>query len=174
MKDPSDANRQALEQQLRDLQQAIERHMQALMEEAQRNHEELPFDPDSQHLSDRDFERMAEAAREAAREGHMDEAQQRMAELERMLDQLRNARAEHGKAAQQRARATPARAPADERVAGHDRAPGRLAGPRAEPFRGRRRGRGSASRRRPSRPIPTPSARRTGGCSRRCGGRWAS
>lgn len=103
MKDPSDANRQALEQKLRELQQAIEQHMQALMQEAQRNHEELPFDPDSQHLSDRDFERMAEAAREAAREGHMDEAQQRMAELERMLDQLRNARAEHGKGAQQRA-----------------------------------------------------------------------
>ncbi len=103
MKDPTDANRQALEKRLQELQQAIERHMQALLEEAQRNHEELPFDPDSQHLSNRDFEQMAEAAREAAREGRMDQAQQRMAELERMLDQLRNARAEHGKAAQQRA-----------------------------------------------------------------------
>ncbi|MGA3398097.1 MAG: DUF4175 family protein [Acetobacteraceae bacterium] len=103
MKDPTDANRQALEQRLRELQQAIEQHMQALQEEARRNHEELPFDPQSQHLSNRDFEQMAEAAREAAREGRMDQAQQRMAELERMLDQLRNARAEHGKAGQQRA-----------------------------------------------------------------------
>lgn len=103
MKNPSDANREALEKRLQELQQAIERHMEALLEEAQRNHEELPFDPNAQHLSDRDFERMAEAAREAAKEGHMDEAQQRMAELERMLDQLRNARAEHGKAGQQRA-----------------------------------------------------------------------
>jgi len=103
MRDPSEANRQALEKRLQELQQAIERHMQALLEETQRNHEELPFDPNSQHLSDRDFEQMAEAAREAAREGRMDDAQRRMAELERMLDQLRNARAEHGKMAQQRA-----------------------------------------------------------------------
>ncbi len=102
-KDPTDANRQALEQRLQELQRAIEQHMEALLEEAQRNHQELPFDPQSQHLSNRDFERMAEAAREAAREGRMDQAQQRMAELERMLDQLRSARAEHGKAGQQHA-----------------------------------------------------------------------
>lgn len=103
MQDPSEANRQALEKRLQELQQAIDRHMQALLEEAERNHEELPFDPQAQHLSNRDFEQMAEAAREAAREGRMDEAQRRMAELERMLDQLRNARAEHGKMAQQHA-----------------------------------------------------------------------
>jgi tetratricopeptide (TPR) repeat protein len=103
MQEPSDANRQALEKRLQELEQAIERHMQALMEEAQKNHEELPFDPQSQHLSDRDFQRMAEAARQAAREGRMADAQQQMAELERMLDQLRNARAEHGKLAQRRA-----------------------------------------------------------------------
>ena len=57
----------------------------------------MPFDPNAQHLSNRDMDRMAEQAREAAREGRMDEAQQRMAELERMLDRLRNARAEHGR-----------------------------------------------------------------------------
>ena len=56
---------------------------------------EMPFDPDAQHLSNRDLDKMAEQAREAARDGRMDEAQQRMAELERMLDKLRNARAEH-------------------------------------------------------------------------------
>ncbi|HEY3847972.1 MAG TPA: DUF4175 domain-containing protein [Acetobacteraceae bacterium] len=103
MKDPSEANRQALEQRLQELQRAIEQHMQALLDEARRNHEELPFDPNMQHLSNRDFERMAEAARQAAREGRMDDAQQRMAQLERMLDQLRNARAEHGEAGQRHA-----------------------------------------------------------------------
>lgn len=100
--DPSKANREALEKRLQELQQAIERHMQALLDEAQRNHEELPFDPQAQHLSNRDLERMAEAARDAARDGRMQDAQQRMAELERMLDQLRNARAEHGQQGQQR------------------------------------------------------------------------
>jgi uncharacterized protein (TIGR02302 family) len=100
---PNDANRQALEKRLQELEQAIERHMQALMDEARHNPDAVPFDPDAQHLSDRDFEKMADAARQAAREGRMDQAQQRMAQLERMLDQLRTARADGGKAAQQRA-----------------------------------------------------------------------
>jgi len=103
MKDPSQANREALEKRLQELQQAIERHMQALMAEALRNHQELPFDPSAQHLSDRDFEHMAREAEEAARQGNMDQAQQRMAELERMLDELRNARMANSKAMQRRA-----------------------------------------------------------------------
>ncbi|HTW68322.1 MAG TPA: DUF4175 family protein, partial [Acetobacteraceae bacterium] len=103
MKDPNEANRQALEKRLQELQQAIERHMQALMEEARRNHEELPFDPDAQHLTNKDFQRMAREAEQAARQGDMNQAQQRMAELERMLDELRNARMANGKAMQQRA-----------------------------------------------------------------------
>ena len=46
---------------------------------------------------------MAREAEQAARQGDMSQAQQRMAELERMLDELRNARAANGKAMQQRA-----------------------------------------------------------------------
>ena len=57
----------------------------------------MPFDPEAQRLTNRDLDKMAEQAREAAREGRMEDAQQRMAELERMLDKLRNARAEHGR-----------------------------------------------------------------------------
>ena len=104
MQDPSDANRETLEKRLQALEQAIERHMQALEQQAQRDHQALPFDSRARHLSDRDFDRMAEAARKAAQQGNMNEAQRRMAELERMLDQLRNARAEHGHAARQHAR----------------------------------------------------------------------
>jgi uncharacterized protein (TIGR02302 family) len=95
--EPNDANREALDRRLKELEEAIERHLQALAEEARRNNDEMPFDPNARRLTDRDLDRMAEQAREAAREGRMDEAQQRMAELERMLDRLRNARAEHGR-----------------------------------------------------------------------------
>ncbi len=95
LREPNQANREDFDKKLQALEQAIERHMQALMEEAKRNDQELPFDPDAQHLSNRDLDKMAEEAREAAREGRMQDAQQRMAELERMLDRLRNARAEH-------------------------------------------------------------------------------
>ncbi len=107
-REPNDANRAELDKRLKELEQAIERHLQALVEEARRNNEAMPFDPNAEHLSNRDLDRMAEQAREAARQGKMDEAQQRMAELERMLDRLRNARGEHGRdgerTAQQRQR----------------------------------------------------------------------
>ena len=97
IREPTDANREALEQRLKELEDAIQQHLQAMLDEARRNNEQMPFDPDSEHLSSRDLDKMAEQAREAAREGRMEDAQQRMAELERMLDKLRNARAEHGR-----------------------------------------------------------------------------
>lgn len=97
VREPNEANREALDKRLKELEEAIERHLQALTEEAKRNNDEMPFDPEAQRLTNRDLDKMAEQAREAAREGRMQDAQQRMAELERMLDKLRNARAEHGR-----------------------------------------------------------------------------
>ncbi|MEA2736997.1 MAG: hypothetical protein QOH05_304, partial [Acetobacteraceae bacterium] len=91
---PNDQNRQDLAKKLEELRQAIDRHMQALLEEAQRNNSIMPFDPKAMQLSDRDMQRMAERAEKAAKEGRMADAQQQMAELERMLDQLRNAHAQ--------------------------------------------------------------------------------
>lgn len=91
-REPTEANRQELEKRLKELEQAIEKHMQALLDELRRNNTEMPFDPSTRQLSNRDLQRMAEDARRAAQEGRMKDAQQRMAELERMLDQLRNAR----------------------------------------------------------------------------------
>jgi uncharacterized protein (TIGR02302 family) len=89
---PNEATRQELAKKLEELRQAIDRHMQALMEEAQRNNSIMPFDPKQMQLTDRDMQRMAEQAEQAAKDGRMTDAQQQMAELERMLDQLRNAR----------------------------------------------------------------------------------
>jgi uncharacterized protein (TIGR02302 family) len=89
---PNEATRQDLAKKLEELRQAIDRHMRALLEEAQRNNNVMPFDPKAMQLSDRDMQQMAERAEQAAKEGRMADAQQQMAELERMLDQLRNAR----------------------------------------------------------------------------------
>jgi hypothetical protein len=94
--DPSDANRQELAKKLEELRQAINRHMQAMMEEAQRNNDVMPFDPKAMQLTDRDLDRMTREAEEAAKEGRMADAQQQMAQLERMLDRLRNARTQNG------------------------------------------------------------------------------
>ena len=95
-REPTDANRQALEQRLKELQEAIDRHMQAMLEEAERNHEALPFDPEAEHLTDKDLDRLAEEARQALREGRMDDAREKMAELERLLDRLRQAQIDKG------------------------------------------------------------------------------
>jgi uncharacterized protein (TIGR02302 family) len=94
--EPTDANREALDQRLKELQEAIDRHLQAMMQEAERNHEALPFDPEAEHLSDQDLDRLAEEARQDLREGKMDEAREKMAELERQLDRLKQARADRG------------------------------------------------------------------------------
>jgi uncharacterized protein (TIGR02302 family) len=90
--EPSDQNRRELAKKLDELRQAIDRHMRALMEEAQRNNNLMPFDPKALQLSDRDMQRMAQQAEQAAKDGRMADAQQQMAQLERMLDQLRSAR----------------------------------------------------------------------------------
>ena len=89
---PTQPNREALDQKLRDLQEAIDRHMQALMEEARRNGELPPMSADAKPLTQQELQRLAEQTREAARTGKPEDAQKRMAELERMLDQLRNAK----------------------------------------------------------------------------------
>jgi uncharacterized protein (TIGR02302 family) len=88
--DPSKANRQALEQKLRELEQAIQQRMQALMEQLAREGKLGMIPPNAMNLSSRDMQRLAEQAREAAQQGDMKTAQQRMAELEQMLDALRN------------------------------------------------------------------------------------
>jgi uncharacterized protein (TIGR02302 family) len=91
---PNDQTRQELAKKLAELRQAIDRHMKALLDEAQRNNSIMPFDPKAMQLSDHDMQRKAEQAEQAAKEGRMADAQQQMAELERMLDQLRNAHAQ--------------------------------------------------------------------------------
>jgi uncharacterized protein (TIGR02302 family) len=105
IRSPTDANRAALEKRLEELEQAIEKHIQALIEEAERKQEALPYDQHQQQLTDQDFRRLADAARQAAREGRMEDAERRMAQLERMLDRLRNAHASASKEAQQRQQA---------------------------------------------------------------------
>ncbi len=79
------------------VQQALQKHLQALAEEARRNPDSQQFDPNAHQLDARDMQRLAEQMRDAARAGDMDTAREKMAELERMLDELKNVRPEHGR-----------------------------------------------------------------------------
>lgn len=80
----------------RALQEALDRHLQALAEQAQRNPETDQFDPRAHPLDARDMERLARQEREAARQGKMDDARNKLAELEKMLEELKRGRPEHG------------------------------------------------------------------------------
>jgi uncharacterized protein (TIGR02302 family) len=91
-KDPSQANRDELQKRLAELENAIQHHMQALLDQLRRSPDEMPFDPNATQMDSREMQRLAEAAKDAAQQGKMDTARQRMAELDKMLDNLRNAR----------------------------------------------------------------------------------
>jgi hypothetical protein len=98
---PNETTRKEVAKKLEELRQAIDRHMRALTEEAKRNNSIAPFDPKAMQLTDRDMQKMTERAEQAAKEGRMADAQQQMAQLERMLDQLRNARTQGSKDSKQ-------------------------------------------------------------------------
>ena len=83
-----------IDRRMKDVQDALQRHLDALAEQARRDPGTDQFDPDRQLLDTQDMQRLAEQAREAARQGKMDEARDKFAELEKMLDELRAAEPE--------------------------------------------------------------------------------
>ncbi len=104
LRDAMEANKETpearaeLEQKMQELREAIQRHLQTLAEQARKEGTELPYDDTAPQMNSRDLDRMAERMQDAARAGKMDDAKQQMAELERLLEQLQNARPETGEA----------------------------------------------------------------------------
>ena len=91
-----------LQQKMEALREAIQKQFEALAEQARREGAEMPFDPNQPHMTARDLDRMAQQMEQSAKDGHMADAQQQMAEMEKLLEQLQNARPEHGEAREQR------------------------------------------------------------------------
>lgn len=91
-----------LQRRMEELRAAIQRHIEALAEQARREGTEMPFDPSQPQMNARELDRMAQAMEQAAKEGRMDDAKQQMAQLEKLLEQLQNARPEHGEQREQR------------------------------------------------------------------------
>lgn len=78
----------------RELKEAIDRYLQALAENMQRqgdNNQQQPLDP-SRMLSQQDLQNMLDRARELARTGSRDAARDMLAQLQEMLENLRMAR----------------------------------------------------------------------------------
>ncbi len=86
-----------LDRRAKEVQEALQKHLEALAEQARRDPDSQQFNPETQRLDAQDMQRLAEEMREAAREGKMDEARDKMAELEKMLEAMQNGRPEHGK-----------------------------------------------------------------------------
>lgn len=103
-KAPDPAKFAELDRKLAELEEAIRNRLQALLDQAKRDGSE-EIDPLALQMDARDLDRMAEAAREAAKEGRMDDASQKLAELEQMLDQLKNGQSANAQAAQKSAQA---------------------------------------------------------------------
>jgi uncharacterized protein (TIGR02302 family) len=78
---------------MRELQQALDRYLQALAENLARNPDQAqqPIDP-SKVISSRDLQRMLDQARELARAGERDKARELLSQLQNMLENLRMAR----------------------------------------------------------------------------------
>lgn len=85
---PTEANQAALVQRLTELQQAIDRHMDALLKHLQARDALPPQDQRMLELGRRDLERMAQQAAQAVRDGRLEDAQQQMASLEKLLEKL--------------------------------------------------------------------------------------
>jgi uncharacterized protein (TIGR02302 family) len=101
--DPQNAQAQAeLQRRMEELRAAIQRHIEALAEQARREGTEMPLDPNQPQMNARDLDRLAQAMQQAAKDGRMNDAKQQMAELEKLLEQLQNARPEHGEQREQR------------------------------------------------------------------------
>jgi uncharacterized protein (TIGR02302 family) len=78
---------------MKELQQALDRYLQALAENMARNPEQYqqPIDP-SKVISSRDLQRMLDRARDLARNGARDQARELLSQLQNMLENLRMAR----------------------------------------------------------------------------------
>ena len=90
------ANRESdeeIEKLIRELQQAIDRYLQAMMENAMRNPQDprsqRPMDRNTQRIERRDLQRMLDQARQMARTGARDQAREMLQRLQEMLENLR-------------------------------------------------------------------------------------
>ena len=86
-----------IDRRMKEVQDALQKHLQALADQARRDPDSQQFDPNAHPLDTRDMQRLADEMRDAAREGRMDDARQKLAELEKLLDEMKNMQAGNGR-----------------------------------------------------------------------------
>ena len=93
---PKTPEQAEIDRRVRELRDAIQKHMDALAEQAKRDGTAMPFDPKLPQMNARDLDKMAQQLQQSLKDGRMDDARQQMAELEKLLEALQNARPETG------------------------------------------------------------------------------
>jgi len=94
-------DRAELERRIQQLQEALDKRLQALAEQARRDPDSEAYNPDAHPLDQRDMQRLTEDMRDSARKGDTDTTRQKLAELDRMMQALNNNRAERGQMTEQ-------------------------------------------------------------------------
>lgn len=84
-----------IDRRIAELEQAIQKHLDALAEQLRRDPDAQMNDPDQQQVNARDAQRLAEELRDLEKQGDQKAAEQKLAELEKMLDELQRARPQH-------------------------------------------------------------------------------
>lgn len=77
-----------IEKRMKEVQEALDRHLQALAEQARRDPGSEKFDPDRQRMDAQDLRRLTEEMRNAADRDDLDKAREKLAEMEKLLDEL--------------------------------------------------------------------------------------
>jgi hypothetical protein len=77
------------------LEQAIQKHLDALAEQLRQDPDAQMSDPDAPQLNAKDAQKLAEELRDLEKQGKPEAAEQKLAELEKMLDQLQRAKPQH-------------------------------------------------------------------------------
>lgn len=116
-KDPSPEKRAELDRKLEALQEAAREHLQALKRQAQRSPSDQAKPP---KVEQQDMDRAADAAREAARDGDMAQAEDKLAELDKMLDALKSGQQEQRRQQAQKKQKARAQASAVQDMIGRE------------------------------------------------------
>jgi len=101
----NNAELEELERLMDEVQEAMDRFMEALRQQMEQLGQMQTTDPNAQVMNNEDLQRMLDRARELMRQGSREAAEQMMAELQKMLENLRSALAQQGQMNQDAQRA---------------------------------------------------------------------
>lgn len=93
-------DRADLDRRMKELQDALQKRLDALTEQARRDPQSDAYNPEDHPIDQRNMQRLAQEMRDAARKGDDQTAREKMAELDRMMEAMKDARPEHGQMTQ--------------------------------------------------------------------------